>query len=423
MTFEELQLNDQLIESISYMGFEKATPIQEQAIPLIMEGSDMIACAQTGTGKTAAFILPVLHKLIEGESSGKISTVVICPTRELAIQIDQQIQGFTYFTSIESIAIYGGGDGEDWVEEKRAIQKGVDIIVATPGKFIAHLNMGYMDLSAVKYAILDEADRMLDIGFHDDIVKIFKHISDQRQTLMFSATMPPKIRQLASQILKDPKEVSIAISKPAEGVLQAAYLCYDTNKAAFIKHLIEDKPSCKSIIIFTSTKKEVSELVRTLRNKNYKVEGISSDLEQSEREEALRRFRSRETRVVVATDVLSRGIDIKDINLVINYSVPGDAEDYVHRIGRTARADTTGIAVTLINPDDQYKFLRIERLMEREVMKLPISETIGESPAWSPTSGGGKGKGKGGKKPFRKGGGKGRRHHRSGGGGHQQKNK
>lgn len=423
MTFEELQLNDQLIESISYMGFEKATPIQEQAIPLIMEGSDMIACAQTGTGKTAAFILPVLHKLIEGESSGKISTVVICPTRELAIQIDQQIQGFTYFTSIESIAIYGGGDGEDWVEEKRAIQKGVDIIVATPGKFIAHLNMGYMDLSAVKYAILDEADRMLDIGFHDDIVKIFKHISDQRQTLMFSATMPPKIRQLASQILKDPKEVSIAISKPAEGVLQAAYLCYDTNKAAFIKHLIEDKPSCKSIIIFTSTKKEVSELVRTLRNKNYKVEGISSDLEQSEREEALRRFRSRESRVVVATDVLSRGIDIKDINLVINYSVPGDAEDYVHRIGRTARADTTGIAVTLINPDDQYKFLRIERLMEREVMKLPISETIGESPAWSPTSGGGKGKGKGGKKPFRKGGGKGRRHHRSGGGGHQQKNK
>lgn len=423
MTFEELQLNDQLIESISYMGFEKATPIQEQAIPLIMEGSDMIACAQTGTGKTAAFILPVLHKLIEGESSGKISTVVICPTRELAIQIDQQIQGFTYFTSIESIAIYGGGDGEDWVEEKRAIQKGVDIIVATPGKFIAHLNMGYMDLSAVKYAILDEADRMLDIGFHDDIVKIFKHISDQRQTLMFSATMPPKIRQLASQILKDPKEVSIAISKPAEGVLQAAYLCYDTNKAAFIKHLIEDKPSCKSIIIFTSTKKEVSELVRTLRNKNYKVEGISSDLEQSEREEALRRFRSRETRVVVATDVLSRGIDIKDINLVINYSVPGDAEDYVHRIGRTARADTTGIAVTLINPDDQYKFLRIERLMEREVMKLPIPETIGESPAWSPTSGGGKGKGKGGKKPFRKGGGKGRRHHRSGGGGHQQKNK
>lgn len=423
MTFEELQLNDQLIESISYMGFEKATPIQEQAIPLIMEGSDMIACAQTGTGKTAAFILPVLHKLIEGESSGKISTVVICPTRELAIQIDQQIQGFTYFTSIESIAIYGGGDGEDWVEEKRAIQKGVDIIVATPGKFIAHLNMGYMDLSAVKYAILDEADRMLDIGFHDDIVKIFKHISDQRQTLMFSATMPPKIRQLASQILKDPKEVSIAISKPAEGVLQAAYLCYDTNKAAFIKHLIEDKPSCKSIIIFTSTKKEVSELVRTLRNKNYKVEGISSDLEQSEREEALRRFRSRETRVVVATDVLSRGIDIKDINLVINYSVPGDAEDYVHRIGRTARADTTGIAVTLINPDDQYKFLRIERLMEREVMKLPIPETIGESPAWSPTSGGGKGKGKGGNKPFRKGGGKGRRHHRSGGGGHQQKNK
>jgi superfamily II DNA/RNA helicase len=420
VTFEELNLNEQLIESISYMGFDKATPIQEQAIPSILEGNDMIACAQTGTGKTAAFILPVLHKLIEGESSGKISTVVICPTRELAIQIDQQIQGFTYFTSIESIAIYGGGDGEDWVEEKNAIQKGVDIIVATPGKFIAHLNMGYMDLSSVKYAILDEADRMLDIGFHDDIIKIFKHFAEQRQTLMFSATMPPKIRQLASQVLKDPKEISIAISKPAEGVLQAAYLCYDTNKAKFIKQLIEDKPSCKSIIIFTSTKKEVTELVRTLKNPNYKVEGISSDLEQNEREEALRRFRSRETRVVVATDVLSRGIDIKDINLVVNYSVPTDAEDYVHRIGRTARADTTGIAVTLINPDDQYKFLRIERLMEREVMKLPIPPAIGESPEWSPTSGGGKGKGRG-KQSFKKGKGNrgkgsGGRNHRPGGG-------
>ncbi|MEX2597611.1 MAG: DEAD/DEAH box helicase [Salibacteraceae bacterium] len=402
MTFNELGLNDQLIESISYMGFEKATPIQEQAIPEILKGEDMIACAQTGTGKTAAFILPIIHNLIEvNAEKHTISTIVIVPTRELAIQIDQQIQGFTYFTSIESIAIYGGGGGEDWADEKKAIEKGVDIIVATPGKFIAHLNMGYMDLSHVKYAILDEADRMLDIGFHDDILRIFSKMPKERQTLMFSATMPTKIRELSSEILKSPKEISIAISKPAEGVLQAAYLCYDPNKPAFIKKLIEDKPSCKSILIFTSTKKEVSELVRTLRNPNYTVQGISSDLEQSEREEALRKFRSRETRVVVATDVLSRGIDIKDINLVVNYSVPGDAEDYVHRIGRTARAETTGIAVTLINPDDMYKFLRIERLMEREVIKLPIAEEIGKSPEWDPTGGSGGGRKGGGKSNFK----------------------
>lgn len=388
MNFTELGLNEQLIESISYMGFNQATPIQEQAIPKILANRDLIACAQTGTGKTAAFILPVIHQLLSGTAEQGIKTVVIVPTRELAIQIDQQIQGFSYFTSIASIAIYGGGDGDDWDEQKKAIQSGVDIIVATPGKFIAHLNMGYMNLSTVKHVILDEADRMLDIGFYDDILRIFSYLPKQRQTLMFSATMPKKIRDLAAQILHEPGEISIAISKPAEGVLQAAYLCYDTNKATFIKKLIEDKPSCKSIIIFTSTKKEVSDLVRTLRNKTYSVEGISSDFEQSEREAVLNRFRARQTRVLVATDVMSRGIDIKDINLVINYNVPNDAEDYVHRIGRTARADTTGIAVTLINPDDMYKFLRIERLIEREVLKVPIPAELGESPTWNPTGSG-----------------------------------
>lgn len=412
MNFKELGLNDSIIESIEYMGFEKATPIQEQAIPKILDGKDLIACAQTGTGKTAAFVLPIIDKLIAQESSGKINTVIIVPTRELAIQIDQQIQGFTYFSSIESMAVYGGGDGDDWDEQKRAILKGVDIIVATPGKFIAHLNMGYMDLTAVEHVILDEADRMLDIGFHDDILRIFSYMPKVRQTLMFSATMPPKIRDLASNILTEPDQISIAISKPAEGVLQAVYLCYDTNKNAFIKKLIDDKESCRSIIIFSSTKKEVSDIVRTLRNKTYQVEGISSDLDQKEREAVLMRFKSRETRVIVATDVLSRGIDIKDINLVINYNVPSDAEDYVHRIGRTARADTTGIAVTLVNPEDMYKFLRIERLMEREVTKLPIPAEIGESPKWEPNaSGKKKGRGNGnrrkggrgrGKKPFNK---------------------
>lgn len=384
MKFEELGLDESLIEAIGYMGFEKATPIQEKAIPLILNNKDLIACAQTGTGKTAAFILPVIQQLLSEPSKNGVTTLVIVPTRELALQIDQQIHGFTYFSSIQSVAIYGGGDGDDWESQKKALTSGVDIVVTTPGKFIAHLNMGYMDLSKIKHVILDEADRMLDIGFFDDIIRIFSYLPKVRQTLMFSATMPKKIRDLAAEILKEPEQISIAISKPAEGVLQAVYLCYDPNKARFIKHLIDEKPSCKSIIIFSSTKREVSEIVRTLRNPNYRVEGISSDLEQKEREDVLNRFRSRETRVIVATDVLSRGIDIKDINLVINYNVPNDAEDYVHRIGRTARADTTGIAVTLVNELDMYKFLRIERLMEREVIKLPIPEEIGSSPEWNP---------------------------------------
>lgn len=417
MTFKELGLNEELIDSISYMGFEKATPIQEQAIPKILDGKDLIACAQTGTGKTAAFVLPIIHRLHERECKG-INTVIIVPTRELAIQIDQQVQGFTYFSNLNSVSIYGGGDGDDWNEQKKALTKGVEIVVTTPGKFIAHLNMGYMDLNHVEHVILDEADRMLDIGFFDDILRIFSYFPKKRQTLMFSATMPNKIRDLATKILKEPDEISIAISKPAEGVMQVAYLCYDPLKARFIKRLIDGKESCKSVIVFSSTKREVSNIVRELRNKEYSVEGISSDLEQREREDVLNRFRARQTRVIVATDVLSRGIDIKDINLVINYNVPGDAEDYVHRIGRTARADTTGIAVTLLNEDEMYKFLRIERLIEREVLKLPIPPDIGESPEWNPNAsnrrpsrGGGGGKGRGDDR------GRGRHQHKGGSGG------
>ena len=384
VNFKELGLSDDLIDSISYMGFEKATPIQEKAIPKILDGKDLIACAQTGTGKTAAFILPIINKLAAQDNKG-ISTVVICPTRELAIQIDQQINGFTYFTSISSIAIYGGGDGDSWDEQKKALTSGVDIVVATPGKFIAHLNMGYMDLSKLKHVILDEADRMLDIGFNDDILRIFSYFPKMRQTLMFSATMPKKIRDLAQEILKEPDEISIAISKPAEGVMQLIYLCYDPLKTKMIKRLIDGKDSLKSIIIFSSTKKEVSQIVRDLRSKDYLVEGISSDLNQREREAVLIRFRAKQCRVLVATDVMSRGIDIKDINLVINYNVPNDAEDYVHRIGRTARADTTGIAVTLVNEEEMYKFLRIERLIEKEIIKSPIPADIGESPKWNPS--------------------------------------
>lgn len=381
MNFEDLGLHDDVLEALDFMGFETATPIQEQTIPKILEGRDVIACAQTGTGKTAAFILPVLQQIIEGGKTGT-QALVIVPTRELAIQIDQQIQGFAYFIPVGSLAIYGGGSGDDWQQQKMAITKGIDIIVATPGKLISHLNMGYVNFGTIKYLILDEADRMLDMGFFDDIQKIISHLPKKRQNLMFSATMPPNIRKLVKQTMNEPFEVSIAMSKPAEGVLQAAYLVYDNQKTPLINALIADKPNYKSIIIFTSTKRKVNEIVRGLKGKGYPVEGISSDLEQAEREEMLGRFRSKKTRVLVSTDVLSRGIDIKDINLVINYDVPHDAEDYVHRIGRTARADTTGVALTLINEQEMHKFDRIEKLIEKKVMKAPLPADLGPGPEW-----------------------------------------
>ncbi len=398
MTFKELGLNEKLLEGLSYMGFEEATPIQEQAIPKIIEGKDLLACAQTGTGKTAAFILPVLNQLT-GKSGDKIKALVVCPTRELALQIERQIQAFSYFVDLASIAVYGGGDGHDFETQKRALSKGTEIIVATPGKLISHLNMGYVDFSELEYFILDEADRMLDMGFYDDIQQIASHVKNKKQTLLFSATMPPKIRKLSESILIDPDSISIAISKPAKGVLQAAYLTYDRQKAPLIRGLIAEKPAYESIIIFTSTKKKVGEIVRALQGNGYKVQAVSSDLVQKDREDALKRFRSKETRVIVATDVLSRGIDIKGINLVINYDVPGDAEDYIHRIGRTARADSTGVALTLVNEEDMYKFHRIEQLIESEVNKAPLPPKLGEGPKWDPKpsyGGGGRGRGKGG---------------------------
>ena len=385
MNFSEFGLDEQLIEAISHIGFEKATPIQEQAIPAIMDDRDLIASAQTGTGKTAAFLLPILNELIS-QHHHSTSTLIIVPTRELAMQIDQQIQGFAYFTDIVSIPIYGGGDGLGWEQQKKALTSGTDIIVATPGKLISHLNMGYVKMDSLRHLVLDEADRMLDMGFFEDIQKIITYLPKQRQNLMFSATMPPKIRELARQILKDPVEINIAMSKPAAGVLQAVYLVYENQKVKLINRLIADKPDVQSILIFSSTKKKVFEIARGLRGHGFTVEGISSDLEQNEREEVLMRFKSRRTRVLVATDVLSRGIDIKDINIVINFDAPNDAEDYVHRVGRTARADTTGLALTLVNEEDMFKFHRIEQLIEREVMKLKVPAELGSSPEWKPRS-------------------------------------
>ncbi len=409
MTFDEFKLNEQLLDGLYYMGFKNATPIQEQAIPQILEGRDLIGTAQTGTGKTAAFILPILNKIANEPKEG-IRTLVIVPTRELAVQIEQQVQGFSYYVDVTSIAIYGGGDSATFTEQSRALKRGAEIVVATPGKLISLLNMGEVKLDNLDYLVLDEADRMLDMGFFDDIQKIISFLPEKkRQTLMFSATMPPKINKLAKSILTNPFEIKIAISKPAAGVTQEVYLTYDAQKTPLTKIIIDSKPEYKSVLIFTSTRKKVFEIVKQLRNKVYKVEGISSDLDQRERENVLMRFRSRETKVLIATDVLSRGIDIKDINLVINYDVPGDAEDYVHRIGRTARAETKGEAITFVNEDDMYKFVRIERLIEREIPKLDNPKEIGEGPKYSsnPSKPKKSFKGKGGnnnrnRKPFNK---------------------
>ncbi len=381
--FSELNLSDDILEAISYMGFEEATPVQEKAIPVILENRDLIACAQTGTGKTAAFVIPILNK-IAGMDLKSVNTLIIVPTRELAIQIDQQIQGLAYFAPVNSIALYGGTDGSDWDQQKTALTTGTHFVVATPGKLMAHLDLGYVNFSGVEHLVLDEADRMLDMGFIEDISKIITYLPKSRQTLMFSATMPPKIRTLASTIMKDQEELNFGIAKPADGVLQAAYLCYEPAKNDLVSYLINDKPDYKSILIFCSTKKKVADLTRTLKKTEKNVEGISSDLEQSQREEVLLGFRAKTTRILVATDVMSRGIDIKDIDLIINFDVPGDAEDYVHRVGRTARAKGSGVALTLISPYDMEKFSQIEKLIEAEIYKLNTPSEIAESPEWNP---------------------------------------
>jgi superfamily II DNA/RNA helicase len=375
--FADLDLNPELLEAVDYMGFKETTPIQEKAIPVILSGKDLIACAQTGTGKTAAFLLPIMN-FITGKRPVHTHTLILVPTRELAIQIDQQIQGLAYTLNITSIAVYGGGDGSGWDQERTALSKGADIIVATPGRLISHLNQGYVKFNQIEFLVLDEADRMLDIGFYDDIMKIIAHVPKKRQTLMFSATMPPKIRSMSKHIMKNPVEIALEMSKPAEGVIQAVYMINDSQKLPLINSIIADHPEYTSILIFSSTKKKVSEIVRGLRSKEFKVEGISSDLVQKEREDMLIRFKSRRTRVLVATDVLSRGIDIKDINLVINFDAPSDAEDYVHRVGRTARAETTGVAVTLVNRMDIPKLQRVEKLIGYRVNREPLPAFIAE---------------------------------------------
>jgi ATP-dependent RNA helicase RhlE len=382
--FESFNLHPDLFAGIQAMGYKNPTPIQQKAIPEILANKDMIACAQTGTGKTAAYLLPLLDK-ISHANHDHTSTLILVPTRELAKQIDEQVEGFAYFVSAQSIAIYGGNKGESWDAQKKAITSGADIIVATPGRLIAHMNMGYLKLDRLEYLILDEADKMLDMGFMDDIMRIVRHLPQKRQTLMFSATMPNKIRELARKILHDPTEISLAVSKPAEGIDQRSYLVYDKQKLPLLQHLIQEL-DVQSMIIFTSRKSAVNDIVKALRRMGHSAEGIMSDRTQEEREAAMQGFRNKQFKILVATDILSRGIDVDNISHIINFDVPHDAEDYIHRIGRTARAATTGTAITFINDKEYYRVNRIERLIEKELPKLPIPTELGPAPEFNTTS-------------------------------------
>jgi len=366
------------------MGFSTPTPVQQQVIPHILEGRDIIASAQTGTGKTAAFLLPIIHKILtESQDHHSVKALIIVPTRELAVQISQALDGMGYFTDVYGIPVYGGGDGDVFNSERKALSSGADIVICTPGRMIAHLQMGYVKLQGLKYLVLDEADRMLDMGFHGDILKIIGFLPKQRQNLLFSATMPSKIRELAKKILHEPVEINIAISKPPEKIRQGAFVVYDEQKIKLVSFMLRTNPY-RLAIVFCSSKESVKKLTFELKHAHLKVAEIHSDLDQTEREKVLLNYRNEKIRILVATDIMSRGIDIDIIDLVINYDVPHDAEDYVHRIGRTARAERDGTALTLINPKDQRKFAGIERLLEKEVPKLPVPPDLGPAPEWKP---------------------------------------
>ena len=384
MDFNEFGFDDRLLEGIDAMNYKQATAVQEQVIPIIKAGKDLIASAQTGTGKTAAFLLPIINELITSDKhEDDINALVIVPTRELAIQIAQNLEAFSYFTPISSIAVYGGGDGSSFENEKRALSQGADIIICTPGRMISHLAAGYVKIGKLKHLILDEADRMLDMGFFDDIMKIITHLPVERQTLLFSATMPPKMRQMGLKILRNPEQINISISKPPEKIIQKACIVYEPQKIPLIISILKDDQH-KKIIVFCSRIESVKTLSKDLNRAGIKNEAVHSNLEQVDRESALLNFRTGRTKIIVATDVLSRGIDIEDIDLVINYDVPNDGEDYVHRIGRTARAETDGTAITLVSEAEQYKLLVIEELLGYDIPKEKLDGKFGETPIYDP---------------------------------------
>ena len=410
MKFEETYLNDNILDALYDMHFEDMTPIQEKCIPEILDGYDVLGVAQTGTGKTAAYLLPILSELDDGDyPKDAINAIIMSPTRELAQQIDQAMQGFGYYLDdVSSVAVYGGNDGNRYDQELRSMRMGADVLIATPGRLLSHLKVGNLDLSRCSFFVLDEADRMLDMGFIEDIMKIVKELPDSCQRIMFSATMPKKIRELAVQLLHNPVEIQIAVSKPAEKIHQMAYVCYEPQKLKIIQDIFK-RGDLQRVIIFSGKKERVKEVTRKLKSMHVNCDQMHSDLSQAERDEVMYRFKAGQTDVLVATDIVARGIDIDDIRLVINYDVPSDTEDYVHRIGRTARADRDGEAITFVSDDDMYRFQSIEHFLGKEVEKLPLPEGLGEAPEYKkrekkPTSrrngrwhskGHGKGKGKG----------------------------
>ncbi len=371
MRFDELDLSDSILDALDEMAFQYCTPIQEQAIPKVLEGHDLIAVAQTGTGKTAAYLLPVIDLLYTlPEPENHINCIVMAPTRELAQQIDRQLEGLAYYLPLSSVAVYGGTDGKVFAQQEHAIRSGADIVIATPGRLLAHMQMGYVDLSKVAYFILDEADRMLDMGFYDDIMRIANKLPKERQTLLFSATMPEAIRRLASQVLRPERaEVRIAPSRPASGIKQSAVKCDEGEKERILRWLLKNRHSNR-VIVFTSAKSTAKDLTRSLRRSGIKAADIHSDKEQNERDEVMIDFRANRLDVLVATDILARGIDIDDISMVVNYDVPREAEDYVHRIGRTARAGQEGEAVTFVGPRDRRRFAMIEKFLGKPVPAL-----------------------------------------------------
>lgn len=384
MYFDELDFEDEILDALDAMNFVEMTPVQEQSIPLIMEGKDIISCAQTGTGKTAAYILPLLNNLLtDHHSESHLNAIIMAPTRELAQQIDQQMQGFSYYAPFSSVAVYGGNDGNAWDIQKKGLTHGADIVIATPGRLLSHMKVYNIDFSHVKYFILDEADRMLDMGFYDDIMKIVNQLPKKRQTIMFSATMPPKIRTLAKQIMHNVAEVKIAISRPPESIRQTAYICYESQKIKIIENIFKAEKLNK-VILFVGKKDKAHELARTLRKLGLKAEEMHSDLNQQTRDHVMHEFRSGRVDVLVATDIVSRGIDIDDIPLVVNYNVPRDAEDYVHRIGRTARADNSGMAITLVSQDEQNYFHHIEQFLEKDIEKLSMPDGLEAGPEYNP---------------------------------------
>jgi len=389
--FKEFNFNPELLEGLMAMGFKNPTPIQEQAIPIITANKDLIACAQTGTGKTGAFLLPIMNSLTQ-KSDRHNSVLILTPTRELAQQIDLQVEALSYFTNISSLTVYGGGDGAAYINQKQSMKDGVDIIIATPGRLISHLSSGVLKLDKLEHLVLDEADRMLDMGFYDDIMKIVGYLPKKRQTVMFSATMPPKIRKLAGTLLHEPEQISLAISKPAEGINQQVYLIHDSQKVPLLTELLKSA-DYNRIIVFAGRKEQVKDLGRVFRKLGLKAEAFHSDLEQKEREAIMLDFKNGKCNVLIGTDVLSRGIDVTGIDLVINYDAPQDPEDYIHRIGRTARAATTGTAITFVNGKDKRKLANIEKLIERSIDRIPLPEHLGEAPKDEPA---------GEKKPYNK---------------------